>query len=136
MDDMYNIFGTSAGKVYETLTTKGPMAADDLVKTTGLNAEQFNGVVGWLARENKLNKCEDNTFCIGETNMYDFIGNNAGKVWKVLDIWGEMDLASICRLTHMAEDETFQAIGWLAREGKVDGNMLSQYNTKKVFWLK
>ena len=136
MENMIESFGWNAGKVWEQLNTAGPLNEDELRNRTGLNNDEFYGVLGWLARENKITRCDESTYCLGEWDVNYNIGDNAGKVWKVLDIWGDMDLASICRLTHLNETDAYAALGWLAREGKIEGNTLSQYTTKKVFWLK
>ena len=47
------------------------------------------------------------------------IGTNAGAVWTALHEKGEMDLTKLKKETKLSETEIVAAIGWLAREGKV-----------------
>jgi len=53
------------------------------------------------------------------------IGNAAGQVWTLLSSKkGQVNIADIPRLTNLKSHIAYQALGWLAREGKV------QYQTK------
>ena len=48
------------------------------------------------------------------------IGEMAGRVWKVL---GEKEAISVSRLPQILKEKgeiVYQALGWLAKEGKVD----------------
>jgi len=56
---------------------------------------------------------------LDSTNLESKIGTNAGKVWKVLDIWGELDVSTITRLTRTDEQDVYSSLGWLAREDKI-----------------
>lgn len=47
------------------------------------------------------------------------IGLAAGKVWHYLDRVGEATPRQISRETGLSEKELQRAIGWLAREGKL-----------------
>jgi len=47
------------------------------------------------------------------------IGVNAGLVWDSL-IEGELDLKSIKKVTKLTEKDMNLALGWLAREGKIN----------------
>ena len=73
---------------------------------------------------------------LGETNLTPKIGKDAGKVWRVLDTWGEVDVSSISRLARLEENDVFSAIGWLAREGKIEGRIINAEENKIKFWLK
>jgi hypothetical protein len=53
-----------------------------------------------------------------------------------LEIWGEVDALSLARLSRIVEQDVFTAVGWLAREGKVDGAIQSIDEKKILFWLK
>ena len=46
--------GFAAGKIWQTLSTKGPMAKSAIAKATGLSADAVDQGIGWLAREGKL----------------------------------------------------------------------------------
>jgi hypothetical protein len=47
------------------------------------------------------------------------IGNAAGKVWQALNAKGSVAKAQLGKVTGLSNDQVNQAIGWLAREGKV-----------------
>ena len=102
---------------------------------TKLKNNMFYSAVGWLARENKITK-DNIVYRLGETNLTPKIGMDAGKVWKVLDTWGEIDVTSITRLARIEEKDVFSAIGWLAREGKIEGKVINTKENKIKFWLK
>lgn len=46
--------GFAAGKIWQTLNAKGPMAKSAVAKATGLSADVLDQGIGWLAREGKL----------------------------------------------------------------------------------
>jgi len=52
--------------------------------------------------------------------MRDQIGLVAGKVWRTLETKGEVSLPQLPKLLKEKETTVYQALGWLAREGKVD----------------
>lgn len=123
MKDVVEKLGQNAGKIWETLSTHGSLTQTQLMKNCKLEEKDFHAAVGWLARENKIRE-EDSTYVLGETNLTSRIGENAGKVWKVLDTVGEIDLEYVPKLIGVTEKDVFAAVGWLAREGKI--------KTKKV----
>lgn len=47
------------------------------------------------------------------------IGETAGLVWNALDKSGPMSLAKLVKKLGKPRDLTMQALGWLAREGKL-----------------
>ena len=47
------------------------------------------------------------------------IGEAAGTVWKILNKQGAMTVAKIQTATKLPADIVNQAVGWLAREGKL-----------------
>lgn len=47
------------------------------------------------------------------------IGTHAGAVWNVLHEKGGIDLTQLKKETKLTDKELVAAIGWLAREGKV-----------------
>lgn len=47
------------------------------------------------------------------------IGTQAGAVWNMLHEKGRMDLTQLKKETKLTDKEIIAAIGWLAREGKV-----------------
>ena len=48
------------------------------------------------------------------------IGNNAGLVWDALNANGKMTETKLKKETGLASAEFFAALGWLAREGKLN----------------
>jgi hypothetical protein len=51
--------------------------------------------------------------------MIEKIGNNAGKVWTVLDEAGRQNVKEVKKTTKLTDKDLYAAIGWLAREGKI-----------------
>ena len=47
------------------------------------------------------------------------IGEAAGTVWKILNKQGAMTVAKLQTATKLPADVVNQAVGWLAREGKL-----------------
>lgn len=47
------------------------------------------------------------------------IGTQAGAVWNMLHEKGRMDLTQLKKENKLSDKEIIAAIGWLAREGKV-----------------
>ena len=48
------------------------------------------------------------------------IGETAGAVWHALDEGGSLSLAKLVERVGGNRDVVMQAVGWLAREGKID----------------
>ncbi len=135
MVDVSHSYGENAGKVWKLLQLKEHLTEKELKEKTGLHNNDFFCAIGWLAKENKI--CKDkSTYKLGETNLTSKIGKDAGMVWKILDMWGEVDLLSISRLAHINEEDIFYAVGWLAREGKMGGTKTGNKNNDVSFWLK
>lgn len=51
--------------------------------------------------------------------MNEIIGEVAGRVWSTLSKKGEIPLTQLPKAVSEKEALVFQALGWLAREGKV-----------------
>ncbi|MBN1280680.1 MAG: winged helix-turn-helix domain-containing protein [Candidatus Thermoplasmatota archaeon] len=135
MSEFVSMFGEYAGTIWQTLHQLGPLSEKELLAKTHLTVPQLHAAIGWLARENKIRK-ENNTYAIGDTNMNPTVGKDAGKIWHALNVWGEVDTLSLSRLSRLKESEVFSAVGWLAREGKVDGVLKNIDEKKILFWLK
>jgi len=60
------------------------------------------------------------------------VGETAGKVWHFLKQNGKTNLTELERQIDSPKLQTYLALGWLAREGKVD---LSQERQKTQVWL-
>ena len=48
------------------------------------------------------------------------IGETAGTVWKTLSTSGPLSVSKLAEKTEFNRDLLMQAIGWLAREDKID----------------
>ena len=51
--------------------------------------------------------------------MKEKIGNDAGQVWKVLDVQGTKSLKELKKATKLIDKDLYAALGWLAREEKL-----------------
>ena len=113
------LFGENAGKIWSALNQEGCSKKDKLLDITKLDEENFYAGVGWLAREDKITKEDEDCFTLGNTNLETKIGSHAGLVWKILDIWGDADYRTIKRLSNLEDNDLQSALGWLAREDKI-----------------
>lgn len=119
MNDITVEFGRSAGKVWEVLRGSGPQSWSTLLKNTKLDGKTLHAAIGWLARENKI--CRNNSmYELGVTNLTEQIGGDAGKIWSVLEMWGDVDVSNLARLAQIDQMDVFSALGWLARENKIE----------------
>ena len=135
MIDYVDSFSKHAGKIWTALNTNGSLTENKLIEKTGLTEKELYSAVGWLAKENKIYKQED-SYSLGDTNLTAKIGNDAGMVFKILEIWGEVDVKSISRLAKINENDVFCAAGWLTREGKLNGKTTEHDTNNFLFWLK
>lgn len=130
MSDLTTKFGENAGKIWSALNEKGGLNKNKLIKVTQLNEEDFHTGVGWLARENKIAKDDEDCFKLDNTNLELEIGAHAGKIWKILDIWGDADFDTIKRLSDLDNNQVHSALGWLSREGKLIVDKNNRFNLK------
>jgi len=121
MRDITKYYGRNAGKIWVSLNTYGPQSQSSLIKKTKLTLQDFHTGIGWLARENKILK-KGILYNLGETNLTNIIGENAGKVWRLLESQGQVDISSIARLSEIKIQDAYSALGWLAREDKIKIN--------------
>ncbi len=56
--------------------------------------------------------------------IIDQVGETAGIVWQILNEKGPMSLTKLIKTADLPRDTVMLAIGWLAREGKlnIDGD--------------
>jgi len=52
--------------------------------------------------------------------MSETIGNAAGKIWEYLDENGATSVSKVTKETAIAKNDVQRAIGWLAKEGKLN----------------
>ena len=55
----------------------------------------------------------------GPVSLIDQIGETAGVLWRLLADNGPMSLAKLVKAAGESRDTVMQAIGWLAREDKI-----------------
>ena len=53
-------------------------------------------------------------------NTLDQIGESAGAVWRVLDANGPLSMAQLVKKVELPKDQVLLALGWLAREEKLE----------------
>ena len=122
--------GENAGKIWSVLNERGDVLDENtLMKLTNLSDKELHAAIGWLARENKIRK-EHKGYRLGDTNLTERVGTIAGRIWKILDIWGEADIDTIRKLAGSNDEEIFAAIGWLAREDKIQVDDTQTYRLK------
>jgi len=117
--DIENLFGNNAGKIWKALDKKDSLEKERIKKITNLKENDFQSGIGWLAREDKISRHEDNYYKLSNTNLENEIGKNAGLIWKILDIWDEAGMESIKNLSNLDKKNIYAALGWLAREDKI-----------------
>lgn len=122
-------YGKNAGKIWNKLNNNGPLNQSSLLKETDLSSNDFYAAIGWLARENKIYK-DSNSYRLGNTNLTNEIGENAGRLWRMLDSEGKANLSSICEYTDMKIKDVYLAIGWLSRENKIK----LIHNNKQIYY--
>ena len=123
-------FGGSAGTIWTVLNEKGPLKKEEIQEITHLNKDDLDVGLGWLARENKIFKGNDNSYKLDNTNLESEIGTKAGRLWRIMDIWGEVEFDTIKRLSDLNEEQIHLALGWLAREDKINIDEKHKYSLK------
>ena len=130
MGDISTKYGENAGKIWSVLNEEGCVKKRKLLKLTQLEEDNLHSGIGWLAKENKIYKEDKDGYKLDTTNLDSEIGAYAGKVWKILDIWGDADFTTIKRLSDLSDEEVHAALGWLAKENKICINEKQKYNLK------
>lgn len=130
MRDITVNFGETAGKIWQALNREGSLNKSDLLKITKLNEKEIHVGLGWLARENKICRDGGENYRLDDTNLTPEIGKTAGKVFKVMDIWGEVDPPILTKLIGADEEDIYFALGWLAREDKIQADEKLKFNLK------
>ena len=76
-----------------------------------------------LKPRGKESKTKDNT--VKELPTREKVGEIAGKIWGILKQKEKVNISQLPKLVKEKSDITYQAVGWLAREGKI------LYNSEK-----
>jgi hypothetical protein len=130
MSDITINFGENAGKLWTILNQNGCLKKDDILEKTKLSEKDFFSAIGWLARENKVSRRDNECFKLDNTNIGHEIGTHAGRIWKILDIWEDVDLDSIKKLADLDNTQVQSALGWLAREDKICVDKKNRFRLK------
>ncbi len=130
MRDITTKFGKNAGTVWQKLNEKGCLTKNQIIKETNLDDTDLHAGIGWLARENKIAEHDADCYRLDQTNLESKIGSHAGMVWKILDIWDDVDYNSIKRLSDLSDEEIHAALGWLAKEDKLAVNKNNRFILK------
>ena len=130
MNDISKKCGENSGKIWSVLNQQGCLKKEKILEQLELMELDFHAGVGWLARENKITKDEKQCYKLGSSNWESNIGIKAGRIWKILDIWGEADYISIKRLSDLNDEEIHTALGWLAREDKINIDEKQKFKLK------
>jgi len=115
-------FGWTARIVWDVLSQQGPLEFKEIRDSSHLRPYEIHIAIGWLARENKV--ClQNNKYMLAETNLTPDIGTNAGVIWNILHNNGTCDINHLKKHSSLDADDIYAAIGWLAREKKINLRM-------------
>ncbi len=129
--DILEQFGRNAGLVWDALHAHGALTESQLVELTGLRPYELHIAIGWLARENKI-LFDGEKYTLSPTNLTGDIGRAAGKIWIALATRDNMDINSLSSLTNLDKKKVYHALGWLAREDKIQ---VKQRFPSKPSWI-
>ena len=130
MINTWEQFGYNAGLVWDFINNYGSLTKKQLLDLTHLRSYEIHISIGWLARENKVSRDKNECFKLDNTNIGNEIGTHAGRVWKILDIWDDVDLESIKKLADLDDTQIHSALGWLAREDKITIDEKNRFKLK------
>jgi hypothetical protein len=112
-------FGRNAGIVWNVLNSYNSLSDSELIELTSLRKYELYIAIGWLAREDKIKKDGEN-FKLDNSNLDYQIGLNAGRIWRLLFHEGDLDFNNLLKKLDINETDLYSAIGWLARENKIN----------------
>jgi hypothetical protein len=115
-------FGRNAGRIWEVLSAEKALPIDKIMEKTHLRLYEVEIGIGWLARENKV-AYENGEYILRPTNLTNSIGTNAGIIWNALENTGTGNVHSLIKHCSLPTQEIYKAIGWLAREEKINLNL-------------
>lgn len=64
-------------------------------------------------------------------NVVNIFGQNAGKIWTALNVYGPLSKDILINKTRIKENDFYKGLGWLARENKICKNG-SKYELKET----
>jgi hypothetical protein len=122
MRDVNIVFGINAGKIWRTLDSSGPLTKIQLMDRIELEENELFRAIGWLARENKINK-EGEFYKLDDTNLSDMIEKNAEVLYRIFKN-GKLDVNNLEKITKLDEETYNLSLGWLAREDRLENDIL------------
>lgn len=60
------------------------------------------------------------------------IGTHAGIIWNLLNDYQKWDVPMLCKASGLSDKEVYTAIGWLARENKIE---IDSSDNHEAFYL-
>lgn len=123
MKDVDLIFGINAGKLWQALNSNNTLTKNQIIDITKLSNEQFYQSIGWLSRENKIKK-EGEFYQLDNTNLSEKIEVNANNIFDIFRN-GSFNIEKLSNLIGMNFEDYNMALGWLAREGKINNDILN-----------
>jgi len=122
MDNIENLIGINAGKIWRALNFSGSLTIFQLINELKLSQNEVFQAIGWLSKENKI--CKDGEFySLDNTNLSENIQNNADKIWNLFKNQ-KINITELKNITKMNEENYNLALGWLAREGKIEKELI------------
>ena len=64
-------------------------------------------------------------------NVVNIFGQDAGKIWTALNVYGPLSKDILINKTRIKENDFYKGLGWLARENKISKNG-SKYELKET----
>ena len=123
MKDISILFGTNAGKVWNALNSNGSLTKIQLQNITKLSEDELFQAIGWLAKENKIKK-EGEFYSLDQTNLKNNIDTEASKIFNIFKN-GKINIHKLKNITSMNNMNFNLALGWLAREGKFENDVIN-----------
>ena len=130
MRDVDILFGNNAGKIWRALDSNESLTKTQLIKETELDETELLQAIGWLAKENKIKK-DGEFYFLDQTNLSDKIENNAVKILKLFEN-GKINIDKLEYIIKMDEETYNLALGWLARGGKLENDILTDNSESTI----
>jgi hypothetical protein len=124
MNNIEALIGINAGKIWRSLNFSGSLTLYQLINETKLSEDEVFQAIGWLAKENKINK-DGEFYSLDNTNLSENIENNAGKISNLFKN-EKINIFELKNITKMNEENYNLALGWLAREGIIENELIKE----------
>jgi hypothetical protein len=122
MDNIEKLIGINAGKIWRALNFSGSLTVYQLKNEIKLSENEIFQAIGWLAKENKIYK-DGEFYSLDNTNLSEKIQNNVDKIWNLFQN-KKINIIQLKNITKMNEENYHLALGWLAKEGKIEKELI------------